>query len=104
ESDKDYRIKANIYFSFNRETSFNRYYHNSSWLENGGTPEDFVKNSFTFVVDKFLKDKDMYKKNEKKITFEDVADSLIIVTSTYTTITLFTDHTKKKICSVFMRK
>jgi len=104
ESDKDYRIKANIYFSFNRETSFNRYYHNSSWLENGGTPEDFVKNSFTFVVDKFLKDKDMYKKNEKKITFEDVADSLIIVTSTYSTISLFTDQTKKKIGSDFMRK
>src|SRR5690606_16486045 len=85
-------------------TSFNRYYHNSSWLENGGTPEDFVKNSFTFVVDKFLKDKDMYKKNEKKITFEDVADSLIIVTSTYSTISLFTDQTKKKIGSDFMRK
>lgn len=104
ENDKDYRIKANILFAFDREVSFNRYYHNSSWLENGGTPEDFIKNSFTFVIDKFLKEKNLYNKNEKKVTFEDIADSLIIVTSTYSTISLFTDQTKKKIGSDFMRK
>lgn len=104
EADKDYKIKADIYFSFNRETSFNRYYHNSSWLENGGTPEDFIKNSFTFVIDKFLKDQNLYVKNEKKVTFEDISDSLIVVTSTYSTISLFTDQTKKKIGSDFMKK
>lgn len=104
EHDKDYRIKADIYFAFNRETSFSRYYHNSSWLENGGTPEDFIKNSFTYVIDKFLKEKNMYKKNEKKITFEDIEDSLIIITSTYSTISLFTDQTKKKINSDFMKR
>lgn len=104
EHDKDYRIKADVYFAFNRETSFSRYYHNSSWLENGGTPEDFIKNSFTYVIDKFLKEKNMYKKNEKKITFEDIEDSLIIITSTYSTISLFTDQTKKKINSDFMKR
>lgn len=103
ENDKDYKIKADIYFTFNRETSFSRYYHNSSWLENGGTPEDFIKNSFTFVIDKFLKENNLYNKNEKKISFDDVADSLIIVTSTYSTISLFTDQTKKKINSDFMK-
>ncbi|UUV46019.1 DNA gyrase subunit B [Bacillus phage vB_BanS-Thrax1] len=104
EADKDYKIKADIYFSFNRETSFNRYYHNSSWLENGGTPEDFIKNSFTYVIDKFLKDQNLYNKNEKKITFDDIADSLLVVTSTYSTISLFTDQTKKKIGSDFMKQ
>lgn len=103
ENDKDYKIKADIYFAFNRETSFSRYYHNSSWLENGGTPEDFIKNSFTFVIDKFLKENNLYHKNEKKISFDDIADSLIIVTSTYSTISLFTDQTKKKINSDFMK-
>lgn len=103
ENDKDYKIKADIYFTFNREASFSRYYHNSSWLENGGTPEDFIKNSFTFVIDKFLKENNLYNKNEKKISFDDVADSLIIVTSTYSTISLFTDQTKKKINSDFMK-
>lgn len=103
ENDKDYKIKADIYFTFNRETSFSRYYHNSSWLENGGTPEDFIKNSFTFVIDKFLKENNLYNKNEKKISFDDIADSLIIVTSTYSTISLFTDQTKKKINSDFMK-
>ena len=104
ESDKDYRIKADVFFSFNRETSFNRYYHNSSWLENGGTPEDFIKNSFTFVIDKFLKDRNLYDKKEKKISFEDISDSLIVLTSTYSTISLFTDQTKKKIGSDFMKQ
>lgn len=103
ENDKDYKIKADIYFAFNRETSFSRYYHNSSWLENGGTPEDFIKNSFTFVIDKFLKEKNLYNKNEKKISFDDIADSLIVVTSTHSTISLFTDQTKKKINSDFMK-
>lgn len=104
EADKDYRIKADIYFQFNRETSFARYYHNTSWLENGGTPEDFIKNSFVYVVDKFLKDKNMYTKNEKKVTFEDISDSLLVITSTYSTISLFTDQTKKKVESDFMKK
>lgn len=103
ENDKDYKIKADIYFSFNRETSFSRFYHNSSWLENGGTPEEFVKNAFTYVIDKFLKEQGLYNKNEKKISFDDVADSLVIVTSTYSTISLFTDQTKKKINSDFMK-
>ncbi|MER2007171.1 MAG: toprim domain-containing protein [Psychrobacillus sp.] len=104
EEDKDYKIKANIYFSFNRETSFNRYYHNTSWLANGGTPEDFIKNSFTFIVDKFLKEQNLYNKNEKKVSFDDIADSLVIVTSTFSTISLFTDQTKKEMRSDFMKK
>lgn len=104
ESDKNYRIKADIYFVFNRDASFSRYYHNSSWLENGGTPEDFIKNSFTFVIDKFLKEQNLYNKNEKKISFDDISDSLIVVTSTYSTISLFTDQTKKKIGSDFMKQ
>lgn len=104
ESDKDYRIKAEIFFAFNREVSYSRYYHNTSWLENGGTPEDFIKNSFTFVIDKALKEQNLYNKGEKKVSFEDIADSLIVVTSTYSTISLFTDQTKKKIGSDFMKK
>lgn len=104
ESDKDYRIKAEVFFAFNRELSYNRYYHNTSWLENGGTPEDFIKNSFTFTLDKAIKDRNLYNKNEKKISFEDVADSLVVVTSTYSTISLFTDQTKKKIGSDFMKR
>ena len=104
ESDKDYKIKADIHFSFNRETSFSRYYHNTSWLENGGTPEDFIKNSFTFVIDRLIKEKNLYNKNESKVTFEDVSDSLVVVTSTASTISLFTDQTKKKIGSDFMKQ
>lgn len=102
--DKEYRIKAHIYFTFNRETSYSRLYHNTSWLENGGTPEDFIKNSFVFAIDKQLKDGNHYNKNEKKVTFDDISDSLVIVSSTYSTVSLFTDQTKKQIESDFMKK
>lgn len=101
--DKDYKIKAEIYFSFSRDFGYSRFYHSTSWLENGGTPEDFVKNSFTFAIDKYIKDNNLYSKSEKKISFEDISDSLIVVTSTYSTISLFTDQTKKKIGSDFMK-
>lgn len=104
ESDKDYRIKADIFFAFNRETDFSRYYHNTSWLENGGSPVTIIKNSFVFAVDKVLKERNMYTKGEKKVSFEDISDSLIILMSTYSTISLFTDQTKKKVESDFMKE
>lgn len=103
EDDKEYKIKAELHFNFNREESFSRYYHNSSWLENGGTPEQFIRNSFTFVIDKFIKEKGMYSRSEKSITFDDVAESLVVISNTFSTISLFSDQTKKKIDSSFMR-
>lgn len=104
EDDKDYKIKSDVYFTFNRESAFKRLYHNSSWLESGGTPDDIIKNSFVFSIDKYIKEKSMYDKKEKKISLEDVMDSLVIVMSTYSTISLFTDQTKKKIQSDFMKQ
>lgn len=99
----DYKIKADIFFAFDRELSFKRLYHNTSWLENGGTPDEFIKNSFTYIIDKYLKDAGLYNKGEKKVTYDDVSDSLLIISSTYSTISLFTDQTKKKIGSDFMK-
>jgi DNA gyrase subunit B len=80
-----------------------QYYHNSSFLENGGTPQDFIKNGFTYSIDKYITEKNMYKSKEKKITFEDIQDSLIIISDTYSTISLYTDQAKKKIKSKFMQ-
>lgn len=104
ELDEDYKIKADVYFAFNKETSYDRYYHNSSWLEDGGTPEEFIKNSFTYVIDRLIKEHGLYTKTEKKISFEDISDSLVLVCCTYSTISLFTTQGKKKIDSDFMKQ
>ena len=40
------------------------YYHNSSWLEHGGSPDRAVKLAFVNQIDAFLKAKNLYKKGE----------------------------------------
>ncbi|WP_425203802.1 toprim domain-containing protein [Priestia megaterium] len=97
----EYRLKTELTFCFNNEVNHMQYFHNSSWLANGGTPEEFIKNSFTSSIDKMLKDK--YTKGEKKVTFNDIRDSLIVISSTYSTISLYSDQTKKAIDSKFMK-
>ena len=103
QDDEIYAIKANITFSFNNDITLMQYYHNSSFLENGGTPQDFIKNGFTHTIDKYITEKNLYKNKEKKITFEDIQDSLMIISDTYSTISLYTDQAKKKIKSKFMQ-
>lgn len=103
EYNENYKIKCNIAFTFNNENQLMDYYHNGSYLENGGTPEDFIKNAFVYSIDKYLKDNNLYDKKDKKIKFDDVKDSLIIISDTYSTISLYTDQAKKKIDSELMK-
>lgn len=103
KDDEIFAIKSNLTFTFNNDINLMEYYHNSSYLENGGTPQDFIKNGFTYAIDKYIYDKHMYKNKEKKISFDDIQDSLIIISDTYSTISLYTDQAKKKINSKFMK-
>jgi len=77
-----------IAFCFNNEVNLLEYYHNSSFLEYGGAPDKAVKNAFVYVIDKFLKSQGKYNKDESRITFQDIQDSLILV------IKLFFHHYK----------
>jgi DNA gyrase subunit B len=93
----EYKCKMNIALAFSNKVSLHEYYHNSSWLEYGGAPEKAVKNSFVYQIDKWLKENSKYTKNEKKITFEDVEDCLIIVISSFSSMTSYENQTKKAI-------
>ncbi len=93
----EYKCKMNIAVAFSNKVSLHEYYHNSSWLEYGGAPEKAVKNSFVYQIDKWLKDNSKYNKNEKKITFEDVEDCLVIVISSFSSMTSYENQTKKAI-------
>jgi DNA gyrase subunit B len=103
KDDEIFVIKSNITFAFNNDINLIQYYHNSSFLENGGTPQDFIKNGFTYAIDKYITEKNLYKNKEKKVTFDDIQDSLVIISDTYSTISLYTDQAKKKIKSKFMQ-
>lgn len=104
-SDKPkYRVKAQIAFSFNNEVNLLEYYHNSSYLEYGGAPDKAVKSSFVSAIDQYIKKENKYTKNEKKIGFVDIQDSLILVINSFSTMTSYENQTKKAITNKFIQK
>ncbi len=101
--DKDeYKFKADITFCFSNTVSFLEYYHNSSFLEHGGSPDRAVKLAFTYAIDKHLKTAGLYTKNESKITFGDIADCLALVINSFSTMTSYENQTKKSINNSFI--
>ena len=100
----EYRVKAQLAFAFNNEFTMLEYYHNSSFLEHGGSPDKAVKQAFVYEVDKFIKKQNKYTKNEKKITFIDIQDSLILVTNSFSTMTSYENQTKKAITNKFVQE
>lgn len=104
EDKNEYSFLMELVFSFSNEISFIEYYHNSSHLKYGGSPDKAVKNGFTNFIDKKLKDKNLYKKNEKKIVFQDIEDSLVLITNTFSSETSYENQTKKAITNPFIQK
>ncbi len=102
EDMKDYKLVADIAFTVSKQVNVLEYYHNSSFLEHGGSPEKAVKLSFVYAIDKRLKATGKYNKNESKITFADVEDCLILVTNSFSTQTSYANQTKKAITNTFI--
>ncbi len=95
------KLKITAAFCFSKKHSRTEYYHNSSWLEYGGSPDKAVRSAFTAAFDKFLRDNNKYTKNESKVTVQDVLDSLVIITNCFSTIGCFENQTKKSVNSKF---
>ena len=93
--DKDeYKCKINVALAFSNKVAVTEYYHNSSWLEHGGSPDKAVRNAFVYQIDNYLKAQNKYNKNESKIKYEDVADCLVIVISSFSSVTSYANQTK----------
>ena len=103
EDRDEYKVRAEVAFCFNNEINALEYFHNSSFLEHGGSPDKAVRNAFVAEIDKQIKLRDKYKANESRITFQDVADSLILVTNTFSTQTSYENQTKKAINNKFIQ-
>lgn len=97
EDKPEYKAKINIAIAFSNKVNCAEYYHNSSWLEHGGAPEKAVRNAFVYQIDSYLKQNSKYTKNESKINFSDVEDCLVIVISSFSSITSYENQTKKAI-------
>ncbi len=104
EDKPEYKVKMQIAFCFNNEANTIEYYHNSSWLEYGGSPDKAVKAAFVYELDKYLRNANKYNKNENKLTFNDIEDSLILVTNTFSTMTSYENQTKKAINNRFIQE
>jgi len=104
EDKPEYKVKMQIAFCFNNEINLLEYYHNSSFLEHGGSPDRAVKAAFVNELDKCIRNKGKYNKDEAKITFADIQDSLILVTNSFSTITSYENQTKKSITNKFIQE
>lgn len=102
EDRPEYKVKMMAAFCFSNKVQMLEYYHNSSFLEHGGSPERAVKTAFTNQIDAFLRQKGLYKKDESRITFTDVQDCLVYVSSSFSTITSYENQTKKAITNRFI--
>ncbi len=104
-SDKpEYKVKIEAAFCFNNEINLLEYYHNSSFLEHGGSPDKAARSAFVSAVDAYLKQNNKYNKNESKITFTDISDSLMLVINSFSTMTSYENQTKKAITNSFIQK
>ena len=102
EDKSEYSVKAEVAFCFSNSSNFLEYYHNSSFLEHGGASEKAVKSAFVSQIDNFLKKNNKYLKNESKITFADIEDSLALVISSQSSQTSYENQTKKSITNKFI--
>ena len=99
----EYKVKLSAAFCFSNKVTALEYYHNSSWLENGGAPDKAVKNAFTYAIDAYIKKIGKYQKSESPIKFQDVQDCLILVTNCFSNQTSYENQNKKAVTNRFIQ-
>lgn len=100
----EYKVKLNVALTFSNKKQMIEYYHNSSWLEFGGSPDKAVTNAFVAQVDSYLKQNGKYAKSDPKIKFQDIQDCLVLVSSSFSTETSYLNQTKKAITNKFIQE
>ena len=104
EDKPDYKVKLTAAFCFSNRVAVTEYYHNSSWLEHGGSPEKAARSAFVSEFDKYLKANNKYTKNESKISWGDIVDCLILVTNCLSSTASYENQTKKAITNKFIQE
>ena len=102
EDKPEYKVKMQFACCFSNRVKLIEYYHNSSHLEHGGSPEKAVKSAFVSQIDAYIKNSGKYLKNESKISFQDVEECLVLVSSSFSSQTSYENQTKKAITNKFV--
>jgi len=102
----DYKVKLTCCVAFSNRVNLLEYYHNSSHLVDGGSPDKAAKAAFVAEIDAYLKNNGKYNKGESKITFADVADCLVLVTNCFSTAehTSYSNQTKHSVTNKFIQE
>ena len=98
-----YKLKIKAALCFSNKMYRKEFYHNSSFLENGGAPEKAVRSAFVSQIDSYIKSAGKYQKNESRITFQDIDECLVLVVSSFSTVTSYENQTKKAITNKFIQ-
>ena len=104
EDKAEYKVKLSCAFCFSASVSRVEHYHNSSFLEHGGSPDKALRSAFVSALDGFIKQQNKYTKNESKILFQDIADCLVFVSNNFSTQTSYENQTKKAINNKFIQE
>ena len=104
QSGKKYGLGSSAAVTVATVKALCEYYHNSSFLEHGGSPEKATRSAMVSAIDKYLRDNNKYTKGEPKITFPDVQDCLILVSNSFSTQTSYENQTKKAITNKFVQE
>ena len=101
--DKDeYKVKLHVALAFSNKVKMIEHYHNSSWLEHGGSPDKAMRQALTSQIDTYLKNNNKYTKGESKITYADIEECLVFISSNFSTQTSYENQTKKAITNKFI--
>ena len=104
EDKPEYKVKLSVSFCFSNTVQVIEHYHNSSWLEHGGSPEKAMRSAFVSAIDAYIKQQGKYQKNESKLTWNDVQDCLVLVSNNFSTQTYYENQTKKAINNKFVQE
>ncbi len=104
EDKPEYKVKLSVSFCFSNTVQLIEHYHNSSWLEHGGSPEKAMRSAFVGAIDSYIKQQGKYQKNESKLTWNDVQDALVLVSNNFSTQTSYENQTKKAINNKFVQE
>lgn len=106
EDRNEYKVVMNVALCFSNRLKRLEYYHNSSCLEYGGSPDKAVRSAFVSEIDAYLKQNGKYTKNESKVTFSDIEECLVLVSSSFSTATetSYENQTKKSVTNKFVQE
>ena len=104
EDKPEYKLKLSVALCFSNTVHRVEHYHNSSWLEHGGSPEKATRSALVSALDAYLRTSGRYQKNESKIVWADVEDCLLLVSNNFSTQTSYENQTKKAITNRFVQE